>query len=93
MAHGGKRPNAGRRKGSENARTKRAKAVAAQALEAVGKTPLEVMLETMRERWDEGDHIGASAIAKDAAPYVHPKLAMVDNKHSGTLQIVRKVYQ
>jgi hypothetical protein len=50
---------------------------------AEGITPLEVMLSVMRERWEGGDKDGAVLVAKDAAPYIHPKLANVDAKHSG----------
>jgi len=44
-------------------------------------TPLEVMLKAMRvhakaDRWDE-----AASIAKDAAPYMHPRLASM--QHTG----------
>jgi hypothetical protein len=43
-----------------------------------GITPLEVMLEAMHgyarsEQWDR-----AASIAKDAAPYLHPKLTSVE---------------
>jgi hypothetical protein len=74
---GGQRDGAGRKPGSL---TRRTRAVAEKAA-AEGVTPLEVMLTAMREhaeakRWDE-----AAAIAKDAAPYVHPRLASV--QHGG----------
>lgn len=77
MAHGGRRPGAGRRKGSLTAKTR---AIAEQA-SAEGLTPLEVMLKAMQMhvkagRWDQ-----AAAQAKDAAPYMHPKLAAV--QHTG----------
>lgn len=50
-------------------------------------SPLEVMIKVMRlhiaaARWDE-----AAAIAKDAAPYIHPRLAQIDARHSGTLTL------
>jgi hypothetical protein len=46
-------------------------------------TPLGIMLSRMRELWDDGhaDDEGkreAISIAKDAAPYVHPRLSAVD---------------
>lgn len=77
MARGGKRIGAGRKAG---AATKRTRAIADKAT-AQGLTPLEVMLEAMRrhakdEKWDE-----AASIAKDAAPYMHAKLASV--QHTG----------
>jgi hypothetical protein len=55
-----------------------------------GVTPLEIMLGAARAVWAEatkGERIdldkaaAASAIAKDAAPYVHPKLASIE--HTG----------
>lgn len=77
MPRGGARPGAGRKKGSGN---KRSRAIAMQAFKD-GLSPLEVMLRAMREhaqaeRWD-----AASGIAKDAAPYMHPRLASI--AHSG----------
>ncbi|MGO8867340.1 MAG: hypothetical protein ACLQME_12630 [Alphaproteobacteria bacterium] len=42
---------------------------------AAGITPLEVMLKTMRMFWRKGEREKAAAIAKDAAPYVHPRLS------------------
>lgn len=53
-------------------------------------TPLGIMLSRMRELWDDGQGAGdepedkvaskreAISIAKDAAPYVHPRLSAVD---------------
>ncbi len=70
MPSGGFRPGGGRPKGSKTDRTK---AVAAE-LALTGTTPLEVMMEAMRFYWDAGNRDKASAIAKDAAPYMHPRL-------------------
>jgi hypothetical protein len=39
-----------------------------------GTTPLEVMLEAMTFYQGQGNRDKASAIAKDAAPYMHPRL-------------------
>lgn len=77
MAHGGKRPGAGRKKGSTTTRTRE---IAEKAFED-GITPLEVMLRAMREhakaqRWDK-----AAERAKDAAPYIHPRLQSL--QHTG----------
>ncbi len=85
---GGARPGAGRRAGIPN----KANAAREARIAASGITPLDVMIETMRAHWEaslaEPDLVlardlkgQASAIAKDAAPYVHPKLANV--QHSG----------
>jgi hypothetical protein len=80
---GGRRPGSGRKPGSLNKRTREIADKAA----AEGITPIEVQLATMRALWaraNEGDTldldkaIAASAIAKDAAPYIHPRLASIE---------------
>lgn len=73
---GGKRPGAGRKKGSPNKATiERQKAV-----EESGLTPLDYMLHIMRDESMSPDmRLDA---ANKAAPYVHPKLATVDHKSS-----------
>ena len=74
---GGARPGAGRPPGSKNQRSAE---VARQAAEA-GITPIEVMLSAMRDLWEEGTSEAkreAARIAKDAAPYLHPRLASID---------------
>lgn len=73
MARGGAREGAGRKKGSA---TRRTREVADKATQA-GTTPLDVILTAMQEhvaagRWDD-----AAERAKDAAPYVHPRLSAV----------------
>jgi hypothetical protein len=45
---------------------------------AEGITPLEVMLRAMRAAWEAGDMPTAVTRAKDAAPYVHPRLAATE---------------
>lgn len=84
MQRGGRRPGAGRPKGALNKRTKARLDVAAQAL-AAGKTPLEVMLEAMREAYETSGAIAAVPFAKEAAPYVHPRLSAVDANAQGDL--------
>lgn len=86
MARGGKRIGAGRPKG---AATKRSREIADRAAKE-GLTPLEVMLTAMRkhakeDRWDE-----AASIAKDAAPYMHPRLASMQHtgRNGGPIQTV-----
>ena len=77
MGRGGARPGAGRPPGSTNQRSAE---IARQASEA-GITPIEVMLSAMRQLWEEGTSTSireAARIAKDAAPYVHPRLASID---------------
>jgi hypothetical protein len=60
--------------------------IAAEAREA-GVSPLEVQLTTMRELWRRAHARGemdadlaaqACAIAKDCAPYIHPRLAAIE---------------
>jgi hypothetical protein len=91
---GGKRPGAGRKKGSANVKTR---AIADKAIEE-GITPLEVMLAAMRASYqsalqaEEGDGRNAmltkaAGIASDAAPYIHPRLAAV--AHSGDVKLRR----
>jgi len=74
---GGSRRGAGRPLGSKNKRT----AEIARAAAESGITPIEVMLGTMRELWAKGTPEAkreAAEIAKDAAPYIHPRLASID---------------
>lgn len=74
MSRGGKREGAGRPKGAVN------KATAARQAEiaASGLTPLDFMLNRMRdESMDEEARFEA---AKAAAPYVHPRLAATEIK-------------
>ena len=74
---GGRRAGAGRPVGSKNQRSAE---IARSAAES-GITPIEVMLGAMRELWAKGTPEAkreAAEIAKDAAPYIHPRLASVD---------------
>jgi hypothetical protein len=71
---GGARPGAGRKPGSANKKTREIADKAAQD----GITPLEVMLEAMREFRVKGDLEKAASVAKDAAPYMHPRLSSVE---------------
>lgn len=79
--HGGKRPGAGRRKGSTNTKTAIERAAVREKVEAIkseGDLPLDVLLRIMRTSKDETVIIDC---AKAAAPYIHPKLASVE--HTG----------
>ena len=80
MARGGKRPNAGRKPGTM---TKARQAVLDRAKEAqtAGLTPLEYMLQVMR---DSTDIRRRDAMAIAAAPYCHNRLAAVE--HSGNAE-------
>jgi hypothetical protein len=74
---GGRRSGAGRPVGSKNQRTAEIARTAAES----GITPIEVMLGTMRDLWALGTPEAkreAAEIAKDAAPYIHPRLASID---------------
>lgn len=91
MARGGKRANAGRKPGTVSEATRRRKEVAAKAL-SEGVSPLDVMLTTMRTLWDQavdpetgkvvniGKAMQANVVAKDAAPFLHPKLSTIEAK-------------
>ncbi len=71
MPKGGQRTGAGRKAGVPN------KASIARQLKAAseGILPLDVILQTMRKMWDDGEHLSACQLARDAAPYLHPKLS------------------
>lgn len=87
MASGGARPGAGRKKGQVSKATARRKEIADQAIES-GLTPLEFMLQAMR---DESHEFGVRLdAAKSAAPYVHPRLSAVAHEGSdgGPLQVI-----
>lgn len=77
MAGRGSRPGerrGGRKKGTPNKVTRKRREVAVRAL-AEGVTPLDVMLQAMREAYAIGGAKAAHPFAKEAAPYVHPRLA------------------
>ena len=69
---GGKRPGAGRKKGVPN----RASAAREAAIAESGLTPLEYMLMTMRDKAKPLEL--RLDMAKAAAPYIHPRLASVE---------------
>lgn len=73
MAHGGARAGAGRKASGTNQKTRE---IAEKAIHE-GITPLEVMLCAMRAHYASGLWDAAAAIAKDAAPYMHPRLTSV----------------
>lgn len=72
MSRGGARPGAGRPVGSVNRRTAE---VIAEAMKA-GKTPLEFLLETMRD--EDLDHKDRAWAADKAAPFMHPRPAPME---------------
>jgi hypothetical protein len=87
---GGKRPGAGRKPNVPN----RASANRERAAAASGATPLDVMLKSMRlflALADESandkkqfEHYirAAAAVAKDVAPYIHPRLSTVEQSQA-----------
>lgn len=91
---GGARKGAGRKAGSATQKTREIADKAA----AAGITPLEVMLEAMNSFRESGDMEKAAGFAKDAAPYIHPKLAAIEHTgkdggaidHSLTVSFVAK---
>ena len=58
---------------------------------AEGITPLQVMLRAMWSKYDEGDLVAAAALAKDAAPYMHPRLAAVEQSGPDCGPVVNEV--
>jgi hypothetical protein len=66
-------PNAGRKPGSRNRRTVELEWTAA----LTGKTPLKIMLATMHHYEALGEFDKAAAVARDAAPYIHPRMASI----------------
>jgi hypothetical protein len=53
-------------------------------LEMMSVTPLEVMYLTMKDFWDKDEKIAACAIARDLAPYIHPKLTAIQQQIATT---------
>lgn len=90
---GGKRAGAGRKKGTSRKITRTAEI--AEKAAAKGITPLEFILDIMRQPPSESDNplvqIAHQEMrfeaAKAAAPYVHPKLQPVDGKGSSDLSV------
>lgn len=71
---GGAMPGAGRKKGSLSKKT----VLIAEKAAKEGITPLEVMIQAMREVYDKEGAPAAVPFAKECAPYMHPKLANVE---------------
>lgn len=76
MAHGGARSGAGRKAGIRGAWSKAKQEAAKDALvesRKSGETPLEYMLNVMRDQ--SADSKRRDAMASAAAPYLHPRLS------------------
>lgn len=78
----------GRKKGSPNVKDGRIRVKAKHN----GMSPLELMIMCMQEAFTEGDQAKGFLYAKDIAPYVHPKLASIDQRTEGTLTIEVKSF-
>lgn len=81
---GGAMPGAGRKKGSLNKKT----ALIAEKAAEQGITPLEIMIQAMREVYDKEGAPAAVPFAEKCAPYMHPKLANVEmtGKNGGPIE-------
>jgi hypothetical protein len=77
---GGARPGAGRKAGTPN----KASDARQARIAAEGKTPLDFMLEVMRDETKEFSQ--RLDMAKAAAPYVHPRLSSVEQKLDATVE-------
>ncbi len=75
--HGGTRPGSGRKKGVPDKRTQLFQA----DIVASGETPLDYMLRVLRDPTTDKDR--RDRMAGMVAPYVHPKLASIQNTHTG----------
>jgi hypothetical protein len=81
---GGRMPGAGRKKGSVNRKTRE---IANKAAES-GITPLEVMIQAMREVYEKDGAPAAVPFAKECAPYMHPKISNIEltGKNGGPVE-------
>lgn len=81
---GGAMPGAGRKKGSLNKKT----VLIAEKAAANGITPLEVMIQAMREVYNKEGAPAAVPFAKECAPYMHPKMANIEltGKNGGPIE-------
>lgn len=57
-----------------------------------GMSPLELMVLCMQEAFTAGDKDKGFLYAKDIAPYVHPKLASIDQRTESSLVIEVKTF-
>lgn len=83
MAKGGKRPGAGRPKGSKDKVLKAQR----EAIAASGLMPLDYMLAILRDETAESSR--RDWAADKAAPYLHPKLQSTTVKGDGPDGIIR----
>jgi hypothetical protein len=84
MARGGKRAGSGRKRTRDTPAGQLNQALILRALKE-GTTPLDVMLEAMREAYEAGGAKAAMPFAKEAAPYLHAKLASIEANVNGVI--------
>jgi hypothetical protein len=84
VARGGKREGAGRKPGALTEKTREI----AEAAAVEGITPLEYMLNVMRDDFAPRDR--RDEMAKAAAPYVHPRLSSAEVKQETTHRYVAR---
>jgi hypothetical protein len=89
VPRGGRRPGAGRKRGSLSKLTTQ---IAAREADK-GVTPLEVMLQAMRAWHAEGKLSLAVAVAKDAAPYCHARLSSMQVDHGGSVGFALEIVE
>ncbi len=77
MARGGARPGSGRKVGTVSKATAERKRIQEKAM-AEGLTPLEYMLSILRD--EKQEQSARFAAAKEAAPYIHNRLAAIEHK-------------
>lgn len=72
---GGKRQGAGRKRGASTTKTR---AVADQLMKDGRMSPLEIMIQAMADVYRDAGALAAFQLAKDVAPYLHPRLTSTD---------------
>jgi hypothetical protein len=71
MGRGGYRSGSGRKPGIPN----KPKPTASAKAYAAGPNPIDIMLNSMRALYDNGDFEAAGALAAKVAPFIHSKFA------------------
>lgn len=71
---GGARPGAGRKPGSKSKLNREI----AEKVAATGITPLEIIVEAMRDAYKKDGAAAAVPYAEKAAPYMHARIAAVE---------------
>ena len=85
MPRGGARTGAGRKRGIPN----KASAAKAAAVAESGLTPLDYLLEIMRD--EKGEPHARLDAAKAAAPYVHPRLTAIQHQGDPGKPIIHRI--